>query len=115
MTKSLAKEDLQITIEEEYRALLRSLRRRKGFGIFFVQCTPVGGQELIAKVKSDLPQKKIDVLKLDQPIDNLIKLVEALPNREQLNILFVVGLEKSLVEYIRPGYGGVGDYYKLDT
>ncbi|MGK7893742.1 MAG: tetratricopeptide repeat protein, partial [Xenococcus sp. (in: cyanobacteria)] len=94
---------------------LRSLRRRKGFGIFFVQCTPVGGQELIAKVEADLPQKNIDVLELDKPIDNLIELVEALPNREQLKILFIVGLEKSLVEYIRPGYGGVGDYYKLDT
>ena len=115
MTKSLADEDLQITTEEEYRALLRSLRRRKGFGIFFVQCTPVGGQELIAKVESDLPQKNIDVLELDEPIDNLIELVEALPNQEQLNILFIVGLEKSLVDYIRPGYGGVGDYYKLDT
>ena len=115
MTKSLAEEDLQITTEEEYRALLRSLRRRKGFGIFFVQCTPVGGQELIAKVESDLPQKNIDVLELNKPIDNLIERVEALPNQEKLNILFIVGLEKSLVEYIRPGYGGVGDYYKLDT
>ena len=115
MTQNLADEDLQITTEEEYRALLRSLRRRKGFGIFFVQCTPVGGRELIAKVKSDLPQKNIDVLELDKPIDNLIELVEALPNREQLNILFIVGLEKSLVDYIRPGYGGVGKYYKLDT
>ena len=115
MTKSLAEEDLQITTEEEYRALLRSLRRRKGFGVFFVQCTPIAGQELIAKVESDLPQKNIDVLKLDEPIDNLIELVETLPNQEQLNILFIVGLEKSLVEYIRPGYGGVGDYYKLDT
>ena len=115
MTKNLAEEELQITTEEEYRALLRSLRRRKGFGIFFVQCTPVGGQELIAKVRSDLPQKNIAVLELDSPIDNLIERVEKLPNREQLNILFIVGLEKSLVEYIRPGYGGVGDYYKLDT
>lgn len=115
MTKTLAEEDLQITTEEEYRALLRSLRRRKGFGIFFVQCTPVGGQELIEKVRVDLPQKKVGVLKLDAPITNLIDLVEKLPDREQLNILFIAGLEKSLVEYIRPGYGGVGDYYKLDT
>ena len=115
MTKSFAEQELQITTEEEYRALIRSLRRRKGFGIIFVQCTPVGGQELIAKVGSDLPRKKIAVLELDAPIDNLIERVAAFPNQEQLNILFIVGLEKSLIEYIRPGYGGVGDYYKLDT
>ncbi len=115
MTKSFAEQELQITTEEEYRALIRSLRRRKGFGIVFVQCTPVGGQELIAKVGSDLPRKKIAVLELDAPITNLIERVAAFPNQEQLNILFIVGLEKSLIEYIRPGYGGVGDYYKLDT
>ena len=115
MAKTSAEEELQITTEEEYGALLRSLRRRKGFGIVFVQCTPIGGQELIENVRSDLPQKNIDVLKLDAPITNLIERVETLPNQEQLNILFIVGLEKSLVEYIRPGYGGVGDYYKLDT
>ncbi len=115
MTKSFAEQELQITTEEEYRALIRSLRRRKGFGVVFVQCTPVGGQELIAKVETDLPRKKIAVLELDTPIDNLIERVAAFPNQEQLNILFIVGLEKSLIEYIRPGYGGVGDYYKLDT
>jgi superkiller protein 3 len=115
MTQTLAGEELQFTTEEEYRALLRSLRRRRGFGIIFVQCTPVGGQELIKKVEADLPLKNIDVLKLDTPITNLIERIEALPNQTKLNILFIVGLEKSLVEYIRPGYGGVGDYYKLDT
>jgi tetratricopeptide (TPR) repeat protein len=115
MTETLVEEELQFTTEEEYRALLRSLRRRKGFGIIFVQCTPVGGQELIKKVGADLPLKNIGVLKLDTPITNLIERIEALPNQTQLNIVFIVGLEKSLVEYIRPGYGGVGDYYKLDT
>ncbi|MEM9276152.1 MAG: tetratricopeptide repeat protein, partial [Cyanobacteria bacterium P01_F01_bin.143] len=115
MTKSLDQSALEITTEEEYRALTRSLRRRKGFGIVFVKCTPVGGKELIPKVETDLPNKNIGVLELDAPIDNLIERVAALPNQEQLNIVFISGLEKSLVEYIRPGYGGVGDYYKLDT
>jgi len=115
MTKSLAESALQITTEEEYRALIRSLQRRKGFGIVFVQCTPVGGKDLITKVEKDLPNKNIGTLALDAPIDNLIERVAALPNQEKLNIVFISGLEKSLVEYIRPGYGGVGDYYKLDT
>ncbi|NJL43174.1 MAG: hypothetical protein HC935_07245 [Pseudanabaena sp. SU_2_4] len=54
-------------------------------------------------------------MELQKPISNLIDLVESFPDREQLSILFIVGLEKSLVEYIRPGYGGAGDYYNLDT
>jgi tetratricopeptide (TPR) repeat protein len=117
MTHSLDKydEDVKSTPEEEYKVLLRSLRRRKGFGLVFVRCTPVGGLELIEKIHADLPQKKADVLELKEPIDNLIDLVKAFPNQENLNILYVVGLEKSLVEYIRPGYGGSGDYYNLDT
>jgi tetratricopeptide (TPR) repeat protein len=45
----------------------------------------------------------------------LIELIEVFPGQDNLNILFIVGLEKSLVEYIRPGYGGKGDYYNLDT
>jgi superkiller protein 3 len=106
---------VESTPEDEYKSLLRSLRRRKGFGLAFVRCSPVGGVELIKKVRDDLPQKQIGVLELDQPIDNLINRVKDVPNQAQLNILFVVGLEKSLVDYIQTGYGGEGDYYNLDT
>jgi tetratricopeptide (TPR) repeat protein len=108
-------ESLINTPDEEYQLLLRSLRRRKGFGLLFVESTPVGGLELITKIKKDLPQKNIDVLSLENPITNLIERVTVFPNQETLNILFITGLEKSLVEYIRPGYGGKGDYYNLDT
>jgi superkiller protein 3 len=103
------------TATEEYQAVVRSLRRHKGFGLLFIECTPVGGEELITKIKRDLPQKKIDVLSLEHPITNLIERVPAFPNQETLNILFITGLEKSLVEYIRPGYGGKAGYYNLDT
>ena len=103
------------TPEEEYQLLLRSLRRRRGFGLLFLESTPVGGLELITKIKKDLPQKNIDVLSLENPITNLIERVTVFPNQETLNILFITGLEKSLVEYIRPGYGGKGDYYNLDN
>ena len=107
-------ESLINTPEEEYQLLLRSLRRRKGFGLLFVESTPVGGLELITKIKKDLSQKKVGVLSLENPITNLIERVQDFHNQETLNILFIVGLEKSLVEYIRPGYGGKGDYYNLD-
>ena len=108
-------EDVVDTPEEEYQSMLRSLRRRKGFGLVFVRCTPVSGLELIEKVRDDIPQKSVGVLELKEPISNLIDLVETFPNVENLKILFIVGLEKSLIEYIRPGYGGEGEYYNLDT
>jgi tetratricopeptide (TPR) repeat protein len=108
-------EDVDSTPDEEYQSLVRSLRRKVGFGLFFVRCSPVGGQELIKRVRADVPQKQADVLELKEPIANLIDLVKVFPNIDNIKILFIVGLEKSLVEYIRTGYGGQGDYYNLDT
>ena len=115
MVNTLNTDISERTTTEEYQAVVRSLRRHKGFGLLFIECTPVGGEELITKIKKDLPQKKVGVLSLENPIANLIERVTAFPNQEILNILFITGLEKSLVEYIRPGYGGKGDYYNLDT
>ena len=51
------------------------------------------------KVRSDLPQKTIDVLKLEQAISNLYDEVAALPNKDDIEILFIQGLELSLYEY----------------
>jgi hypothetical protein len=78
---------MEITPEDEYKSLLRSLRRRKGFGLSFVRCSPVGGVELIQKVRDDLSQKQIGVLELKEPIDNLIDLVQSFPNQDKLNVL----------------------------
>ncbi|MEA5479831.1 tetratricopeptide repeat protein [Pseudanabaena galeata UHCC 0370] len=108
-------EDVVSTPEEDYQSFLRGLSWRDGFGIEFVRCSPASGQDLIAKVKRDLPQKKIEVLTLSEPIDNLINIVQSLPNHSELDVLFVVGLDKSLTDYIRTGYGGQGEYYNLDT
>ena len=55
-------ESVDSTPEDEYKSLLRSLRRRKGFGLAFVRCSPAGGVELIKKVRDDLPQKQIGIL-----------------------------------------------------
>jgi tetratricopeptide (TPR) repeat protein len=101
--------------EAQYQALRRSLQRRKGFGIKFIQCAPAEATRLIDRLQTDLPQKHIAVLRLDQAIDNLFQLVAQRPDRDELNILFIQGIEKSLEAYIKPGYGGQGDYYQLDT
>lgn len=49
-------EDLPYDAEEEYEALLRALRRGRGFGILFVECSPQKGNELITSLQTDLPR-----------------------------------------------------------
>ena len=104
-------EDLPAEPEEEIGAFVRTLERSEGFRLLFVQCTPVEGEELIIKVKEDLPKKTIEVLRFDEPIDNLYEIVKNLPNREQINILFIQGLEHSLYEYEQTKFGGKSERF----
>jgi len=91
--------DAPVDLEEAYKALVRSLRRRRGFGLLFVHGSPASGERVIARVKKDLPQKRIEVLELKEGVDNFYNLVEEFPNIEKVNILFVTGIEYSLYEY----------------
>ncbi len=98
-------EDVPADPEEDYQTFVRTLKRTDGFRLLFVQCTPAQGTQLVAKVKADIPQKTVEFLELTSPIDNLYKLVELLPNREEINILFVQGLEHSFYEYETTQFG----------
>ncbi|NEO11737.1 MULTISPECIES: HEAT repeat domain-containing protein [unclassified Moorena] len=115
MSVANSSNDSQPSREEIYQAFLRSLRRRRGFGIVFMQCPPAEAKRIIGRVHQDLPQKQIATLTLTEPIDNLYDRVKYILDRDHLSILFIQGLEKSLEPYIKPGYGGDGDYYNLDT
>lgn len=101
--------------EEDYQALLRSISWTDGFGLFFVECIPEQAERLIQTLKSDLPKKHIEVLRFNEPIDNLYDRVKYLPNRDDVHILCIKGLEYSLNQYIKSGFGGEGDYYKEDS
>ncbi|HEY9727416.1 MAG TPA: tetratricopeptide repeat protein, partial [Chroococcales cyanobacterium] len=114
-TQTDVSQDSPAESEEQYQAFVRALKRRRGFGLLFVRCSPAQGERLIARVRKDIPQKRIDILPLEDKIDNLYEIIESLPNKDQLDILFITGIEKSLVDYIKPGIGGQGDYYKEDT
>jgi tetratricopeptide (TPR) repeat protein len=92
-------QDVPETYQEKYQALVPSLRRRKGFGLLFVECSPAQGEKIIENVKADLPQEKIEVWHLDQPIEKLFNLVEDLQKTKPVDILFVQGLEHSFYEY----------------
>ena len=91
------------TYEEEYKALLRSLKRTQGFGILFVRCSPAEGTQLIQQeVRKDLPDKEIDALCFDAPIpdgDLYGQVRNYLRDRPNTQILFIQGLEHSLYEY----------------
>jgi tetratricopeptide (TPR) repeat protein len=91
--------DAQVNSELEYEALIRSLKYTQGFGLLFVQCSPAEGERLIAKVRTDLWQKHIEVLSLTEPIETLYDKVEALYRSKPIDVLFVQGIEHSLYDY----------------
>jgi len=93
------REEQPLTAAESYQALLRSLRRKNGFNLLFVRCSPVQADEIIRRVSQDLPNKNIQVLQLDSETDNLYEKIVDLPNYTNLNILFVRGLENALLRY----------------
>jgi len=94
-------EDVALDPAKEYRALLRSLLWTEGFGVLFVQCSPAEGSDTVKRVRQDLADKTIEVLTLNAEDTNLFDCVEALPNKDEIDVLFVQGLEQSIYAYER--------------
>jgi tetratricopeptide (TPR) repeat protein len=94
-------EDVALDPAKEYRALVRSLRWTEGFGVVFVQCSLAKGTELVERVRQDLAGKTVEVLTLKAEDTNLLDCVAALPNVNQINVLFVQGVEQSIYAYER--------------
>ncbi|HBB34031.1 MAG TPA: hypothetical protein DDZ80_08940 [Cyanobacteria bacterium UBA8803] len=88
------------TFDEVYRTLLRGLRRKKGFGLFFVvQSDHTQGTHIIEQVRKDLPQKKIAVLEIDRKTQTLYDKIDELREKTLFDILFIRGIENALYEY----------------
>jgi tetratricopeptide (TPR) repeat protein len=104
-----------LTPAETYQVLTNALDMRSGFGLIFLQCSPAEADRLIPKICKDLPDKNIGVMQLEEPINNLFHLVAEREDRSSLNVLFIRGLEKSLESDIKPGSGGLGNYYNRNT
>jgi tetratricopeptide (TPR) repeat protein len=92
-------EDLESNDEETYQDLVRSIRRTNGFRLLFVRCNRGKNAQLIKNLTADLPQRKIQTLKIEEPIDNLYNRIAALPDLPQIDTLFIEGLEFSIFEY----------------
>ncbi len=84
---------------EEYRALVRSLRRKQGFGFFFVQASPAKGQEILTDLRRDLPQKKVVEVMIGRTDERLFEQLEAVRDREKVDIFWIEGLDQSLLGY----------------
>ena len=92
-------QDVEISKEESYQSLQNALNRNQGFGLYFVRSSPVQIQNIIEDIKRDLPNKNIGILPLTDEVDNLFNLITNYPNYQNLNILFISGLELSLLRY----------------
>jgi len=99
---------------EEYAALARALGWIEGFGAFFVECSPAQGRALVTQLTDQLA-KRCQLVELQSEIKDLRQYILHLPNYQAIQVLFIIGLEKSFEPYIKAGYGGEGDYYKEDT
>ncbi|WP_103669503.1 tetratricopeptide repeat protein [Pseudanabaena sp. BC1403] len=91
--------DIHPDAETSYKALRRAIQRGVGFSLLFVRCTPIKGEEIVERIKEDLPQKRIEVLNLDANTENLYHLVENLTEEQSFDVLFIRGLEESLFQY----------------
>ena len=92
-------QDLPSQGDEEYQALVRTLNFTEGFGLLFVRCSPAEGEQLITKIKEDITNKNIEVIRLEQAVNNLYEIIDKLENKNEINILFITGLEHSFYEY----------------
>ena len=101
---------------ETYDALVRSIARTDGFGMFFVRCVEGDQADLVARLRSDLPKLKLARLQLKEELvdGNLYRRVKEIVSQNPVDVLCISGVEKSLDPYVKSGYGGVGDYYNKD-
>ncbi|TAF12177.1 MAG: tetratricopeptide repeat protein [Nostocales cyanobacterium] len=100
-------DDLPPEPEEIYQDLLCALERKLGFGLYFVQCTPVESDRFIHKIPQDLTNKKIGILRLLEPVDKLYQQVDNFVQDQKIDILLIKGLEYSLYKYEKRNFGEI--------
>jgi CHAT domain-containing protein len=103
MTRLLTQVDKTLRKDEReaYSTLKLDLTWRDGFGILFVQCTPVQESWIIEKIKQDISDKSIDIIEINQSTYNLYDLIQSKTQERPIDILLITGLEKPLEPYIK--------------
>ncbi len=87
------------TGEEVYRALRRALERKQGFGLFFVQCSRAQGEQIVADLRRDLPQQRIEEMHLTGEVTTLYDPIADRWQQQPFDVLIIDGLEASLYAY----------------
>jgi tetratricopeptide (TPR) repeat protein len=100
MTQAIDRLDLsEPDAVQEYGALVRALRRKQGFGLFFVQASPANGQEILMELRRDLPQKQVIEVTLGAQDKRLFEQLETIRELVEVDIFWIEGLEQSLLGY----------------
>jgi hypothetical protein len=101
---------------EEYETLRNALKRKNQheFGLFFVECTPVEGEQVLSRIVHDIPYKKVEILRLVKPVNTLYQEILNLYTNKQFDILFIKGLEYSLYKYEEEKFHEITENYAHD-
>ncbi|WP_017660989.1 tetratricopeptide repeat protein [Baaleninema simplex] len=84
---------------ETLNELLRALRRKKGFGLFFVQCNPSRGEQIIKAIRGHFPEKRVVQFELDRQSETLYENLLECYRAERFEIACVTGVEQALYDY----------------
>ena len=79
--------------------LLRALRRKKGFGLFFVQCNPAQGRQVIRSIRKRFSGEKVEEVKLSRSSETLYEELLERYNAKKYKIVCISGVEQALYDY----------------
>ncbi|MBE9059758.1 hypothetical protein, partial [cf. Phormidesmis sp. LEGE 11477] len=79
--------------------ILRALRRKKGFGLFFVQCNPAQGQQVIKAIKERFYKKRIEEVKLSRESKALYGDLLEKYHTQPFEVACITGVEQALYDY----------------
>jgi tetratricopeptide (TPR) repeat protein len=86
--------------EEVLRDFLRALRRKKGFGLFFVQCNnPAQGERVMASIRKQFPQKRLQQFDLNRESETLYGEMQERYKQEPFEVACITGVEQVLFGY----------------
>jgi tetratricopeptide (TPR) repeat protein len=86
--------------EEVLGDFLRALRRKKGFGLFFVQCNnPAQGERVMASIRKQFPQKRLQQFDLNRESETLYGEMQERYKLEPFAVACITGVEQVLFGY----------------
>ena len=79
--------------------LVRAVRRKRGFGLFFVQCNPVQEQMCVEALVEGLPGARVEQLAIEPNTERLFWQIEELWATKPFDVLVLEGLEREVLDY----------------